>query len=153
MGKSKHRKQPSKKNDELSNPSTGEPFTDSSDQTEDSGNYHQPVLLKEAIDGLNIRREGVYVDCTFGGGGHSAEILKRLGSDGKLFVFDQDADAKQNVPDDRRVVGRLESDAFPETAHLLGEHVARVIPVTVSEFAKAEGGVTCMSLVFRTLGA
>jgi 16S rRNA (cytosine1402-N4)-methyltransferase len=67
-------------------------------------NYHIPVLLKEAIEGLNIKQDGVYVDCTFGGGGHSREILKYLGANGKLIVFDQDEDAKKNVPDDERVI-------------------------------------------------
>ena len=65
--------------------------------------YHVPVLLQEVIDGLNIRPQGVYVDCTFGGGGHSKEILKRLNDQGRLIAFDQDADAKENVPDDDRV--------------------------------------------------
>jgi len=65
--------------------------------------YHVPVLLQEVMDGLNIRPQGVYVDCTFGGGGHSKEILKRLNGQGRLIVFDQDADAKENVPDDDRV--------------------------------------------------
>lgn len=65
--------------------------------------YHVPVLLQEVIDGLNIRPQGVYVDCTFGGGGHSKEIRKRLNNQGRLIVFDQDADAKENVPDDERV--------------------------------------------------
>lgn len=67
-------------------------------------NYHTPVLLKEVIDGLEINEDGIYVDCTFGGGGHSKAILEKLGSKGKLFVFDQDETAKQNVPDDDRVV-------------------------------------------------
>ena len=66
--------------------------------------YHIPVLLHEVIDALNIKSDGVYVDCTFGGGGHSAEILKHLGKEGKLIVFDQDEDAKRNVPDDDRVI-------------------------------------------------
>ncbi len=66
--------------------------------------YHVPVLLQEVIEGLNVRRNGVYVDCTFGGGGHSRELLKHLGEDGRLFVFDQDADAQRNVPDDERIV-------------------------------------------------
>lgn len=66
--------------------------------------YHVPVLLQEVIDGLNIRPNGVYVDCTFGGGGHSLEILKKLDAEGKLVVFDQDADARKNVPDDDRVI-------------------------------------------------
>ncbi|MBN9299049.1 MAG: 16S rRNA (cytosine(1402)-N(4))-methyltransferase RsmH [Filimonas sp.] len=65
--------------------------------------YHIPVLFQEALDGLNIQPDGVYVDCTFGGGGHSRGILSQLGADGKLIVFDQDADAKRNVPDDSRI--------------------------------------------------
>src|ERR1700709_716254 len=65
-------------------------------------NYHTPVMLQECIDGLNIRPEGTYVDVTFGGGGHSREILKHLGADGRLLAFDQDADAKQNVIEDER---------------------------------------------------
>src|SRR5450432_1014624 len=66
--------------------------------------YHIPVLLSEAMDGLNIRANGIYVDCTFGGGGHSAEILAHLNKSGRLFGFDQDADAKRNtIPDDRFV--------------------------------------------------
>ena len=56
--------------------------------------YHVPVLLKESIDGLNINPDGIYVDVTFGGGGHSMEILSRLSSKGRLFSFDQDADAE-----------------------------------------------------------
>lgn len=64
--------------------------------------YHNPVLLKETVDGLNIKPDGVYVDVTFGGGGHSKEILKRLGPNGKLFGFDQDEDAIANtLPDNR----------------------------------------------------
>lgn len=64
--------------------------------------YHNPVLLQESVDGLNIKQDGVYVDVTFGGGGHSREILKRLGESGKLFAFDQDEDALQNAIDDDR---------------------------------------------------
>lgn len=60
--------------------------------------YHIPVLLNETVDGLNIRPNGIYVDVTFGGGGHSREILRRLGNDGHLYSFDQDADAEQNIP-------------------------------------------------------
>ena len=65
--------------------------------------YHVPALLDESIRGLNIRSEGIYVDVTFGGGGHSLEILKRLRK-GKLIAFDQDEDAIQNVPDDKRLI-------------------------------------------------
>ena len=64
--------------------------------------YHNPVLLKETVEGLNINPDGVYVDVTFGGGGHSREILSRLGPAGKLIAFDQDKDALQNaISDDR----------------------------------------------------
>ncbi len=64
--------------------------------------YHNPVLLRESVDGLNINPGGVYVDVTFGGGGHSKEILRRLGTNGKLFAFDQDEDALANaLPDER----------------------------------------------------
>ena len=66
--------------------------------------YHVPVLLNEVIDMLHIQPDGIYVDCTFGGGGHSRAILEKLGSNGKLIAFDQDADAKQNLPDDPRVL-------------------------------------------------
>ena len=64
--------------------------------------YHNPVLLKASVDGLNIKPDGIYVDVTFGGGGHSKEILRRLGPNGKLFAFDQDEDALANaLPDER----------------------------------------------------
>ena len=66
--------------------------------------YHDPVLLFESVDGLEVKPNGVYVDVTFGGGGHSKEILKRLGADGKLFAFDQDADALRNEIEDDRFV-------------------------------------------------
>lgn len=64
--------------------------------------YHVPVLLKESVDGLDIKSDGIYVDVTFGGGGHSREILSRLGEKGHLYSFDQDADAEQNIVDDDR---------------------------------------------------
>lgn len=66
--------------------------------------YHNPVLLKETVGGLNIKPSGVYVDVTFGGGGHSREIMKHLGPDGKLFAFDQDEDALANAIQDDRFV-------------------------------------------------
>ncbi|WP_199509092.1 16S rRNA (cytosine(1402)-N(4))-methyltransferase RsmH [Flavobacterium sp. AG291] len=66
--------------------------------------YHNPVLLKETVDGLNIKPDGIYVDVTFGGGGHSREIMRRLGPNGRLFAFDQDEDAQANVIDDERFV-------------------------------------------------
>ena len=64
--------------------------------------YHVPVLLRESIDGLDIKPDGVYVDVTFGGGGHSREILQRLGKKGHLYSFDQDEDAEGNIPNDDR---------------------------------------------------
>ena len=64
--------------------------------------YHVPVLLKESVDGLDIKPDGVYVDVTFGGGGHSREILSRLGAEGHLYSFDQDEDAEQNIVSDER---------------------------------------------------
>lgn len=62
--------------------------------------YHVPVMLNQSVDGLSVRKGGVYVDVTFGGGGHSREILRRMDSDGRLFGFDQDGDAAANVPQD-----------------------------------------------------
>ncbi|MDE6648247.1 MAG: 16S rRNA (cytosine(1402)-N(4))-methyltransferase RsmH [Prevotella sp.] len=64
--------------------------------------YHVPVLLKESVDGLDIRPDGIYVDVTFGGGGHSREILSRLGRNGHLYSFDQDADTERNIVNDDR---------------------------------------------------
>ena len=66
--------------------------------------YHNPVLLKESVDGLDIQPDGIYVDVTFGGGGHSREIVSRLGSKGRLYAFDQDEDALANSIDDERFV-------------------------------------------------
>ena len=66
--------------------------------------YHNPVLLHASVDGLNIKPDGVYVDVTFGGGGHSKEILSRLGANGKLFAFDQDEDALANTIEDERFI-------------------------------------------------
>ena len=59
--------------------------------------YHVPVLLQESVEGLNIQPDGIYVDATFGGGGHSMQILRQLGENGHLFSFDQDLDAEKNV--------------------------------------------------------
>ena len=66
--------------------------------------YHKPVLLQETIESLEIKKNGVYVDLTFGGGGHSNEILKRLGSEGKLIAFDSDENAEDNKIDDSRFI-------------------------------------------------
>jgi 16S rRNA (cytosine1402-N4)-methyltransferase len=69
-----------------------------------SSSYHVPVLFHESIEALNIKPDGIYVDCTFGGGGHSKGILEKLNAKGKLVAFDQDADAQQNLPKDDRIV-------------------------------------------------
>lgn len=76
-------------------------MTNSNDK--DPQAYHLPVLLQESLDGLAIRPGGIYVDCTFGGGGHSRGILERLGPSGRLYAFDQDSDARRNLPDDPRI--------------------------------------------------
>lgn len=72
--------------------------------TASGSGYHIPVLFHECLEALNIKPSGVYVDCTFGGGGHSRGILEKLDEHGTLIAFDQDADAQQNLPDDKRVV-------------------------------------------------
>ena len=66
--------------------------------------YHTPVLLKETVDGLKIVPDGIYVDCTFGGGGHSKAVLSKLSAKGKLVAFDQDENARKNLPVDTRVI-------------------------------------------------
>ncbi len=74
--------------------------------------YHTPALLNESIDGLNIKQNGTYIDVTFGGGGHSREILNRLGKNGHLYSFDQDIDAKKNSFDDKRFTFVLSNFRF-----------------------------------------
>lgn len=69
-----------------------------------STHYHTPVLYNESLEALNIKPNGIYVDCTFGGGGHSKGILGKLNAEGKLIAFDQDADAQQNLPKDDRII-------------------------------------------------
>jgi len=107
--------------------------------------YHNAVLLEESVSGLNIKEDGVYVDVTFGGGGHSKEILKRLGKDGKLFAFDQDPDALKNVIDDERFV--LISENFRYISRFLRFHSIKKIDgvladlgVSSHQFDEAERG-------------
>ncbi|HVX25100.1 MAG TPA: 16S rRNA (cytosine(1402)-N(4))-methyltransferase RsmH [Parafilimonas sp.] len=71
---------------------------------DDLSAYHVPVLYNEVIDALNIHPNGVYVDCTFGGGGHAKGILEKLNAEGRLIAFDQDADAQKNIPHDERLI-------------------------------------------------
>jgi 16S rRNA (cytosine1402-N4)-methyltransferase len=87
--------------------------------------YHNPVLLKETVDGLNIKPDGVYVDVTFGGGGHSREIMSRLGENGRLFAFDQDEDALANAIDDSRFV--LINENFRNIKRFLRFHGVRKV--------------------------
>ncbi len=94
--------------------------------------YHNPVLLKETVDGLNIKPDGVYVDVTFGGGGHSHEILKRLGSAGKLIAFDQDKDALQNAIDDTRFL--LINQNFRFLKQFLRFHGFRTVDGILGDF-------------------
>ncbi|MFW2135175.1 16S rRNA (cytosine(1402)-N(4))-methyltransferase RsmH [Chryseobacterium sp. TY4] len=81
--------------------------------------YHNPVLLKDSVDALVTNPDGVYVDCTFGGGGHSREILSRLSQEGRLFSFDQDTDALQNALDDSRFTLINQNFRFLENSMLM----------------------------------
>ncbi len=86
----------------MKNDHTGGPA--GADNQQEDNTYHTPVLLAEVLQGLAIKPDGVYVDCTFGGGGHSKAILAQLSPNGKLVAFDQDEDARRNLPDDDRLV-------------------------------------------------
>ena len=108
-------------------------------------NYHNPVLLHESVDALSVKEDGVYVDVTFGGGGHSREILKRLGKTGRLFGFDQDPDAQENVFDDERFV--LIPENFRYISRFLRFHGVRKVDgvladlgVSSHQFDEAERG-------------
>ncbi len=108
-------------------------------------NYHNPVLLNESIDALSIKEEGVYVDVTYGGGGHSKEILRRLGKNGRLFAFDQDPDAQENAIDDERFV--LIPENFRYISRFLRFHGVRKVDgvladlgVSSHQFDEAERG-------------
>jgi len=107
--------------------------------------YHVPVMFEEALEGLQIRPDGVYVDCTFGGGGHSRGILERLGPGGKLFAFDQDSDARRNLPDDPRIV--FVPHNFRHLSRMLRLHQATAVHgiladlgVSSHQFDEAERG-------------
>jgi len=108
--------------------------------------YHVPALLDESVEGLNIRPDGTYVDATFGGGGHSLEILKRLKT-GKLVAFDQDADARINVPDDKRLIFLEQNFRFLKT-NLLYNGIKSIdgliadLGVSFHQFDEPERGFT-----------
>jgi 16S rRNA (cytosine1402-N4)-methyltransferase len=112
---------------------------------EETNNYHVPVLLQEAVEGLAIRPDGVYVDCTFGGGGHSGAILQKLGPEGRLIAFDQDEDARRNIPGDGRVLFVPEN--FRHTDRFLRLHktgpvdgILADLGVSSHQFNEAERG-------------
>jgi 16S rRNA (cytosine1402-N4)-methyltransferase len=94
--------------------------------------YHNPVLLKETVDGLNIDPNGIYVDVTFGGGGHSREIMKRLGPNGRLYAFDQDEDALANAIDDERFT--LINENFRFLKRFLRFHGVRQVDGILGDF-------------------
>ena len=94
--------------------------------------YHNPVLLKETVDGLNIIEDGVYVDVTFGGGGHSKEVLNRLGKNGKLIAFDQDQDALLNTIDDSRFT--LINENFRYVKRFLRFHGVKAVDGILADF-------------------
>jgi len=94
--------------------------------------YHNPVLLKETVKGLNIKPDGVYVDVTFGGGGHSREILQHLGPEGKLIAFDQDKDALENAIDDKRFL--LINQNFRFLKQFLRFHGCRTVDGILGDF-------------------
>ena len=94
--------------------------------------YHNPVLLKETVDGLNIKEDGIYVDVTFGGGGHSREILKRLGDKGKLIAFDQDQDALLNTIVDSRFT--LINENFRYLKRFLRFHGVKKVDGILADF-------------------
>ena len=94
--------------------------------------YHSPVLLNEAVGGLDIKNDGVYVDVTFGGGGHSKEILQRIGPKGKLIAFDQDKDALLNTVDDSRFL--LINENFKHLKRFLKFHGLTTVDWILADF-------------------
>ena len=85
--------------------------------------YHIPVMLEECIEGLAIKPDGIYIDLTMGGGGHTREILNHLGAEGRLYSFDQDPDAERNAPDDERT-----ATAAPIRWDSFMKYASRMIP-------------------------
>ncbi len=112
--------------------------------------YHNPVLLKESVDALVTNPDGIYVDCTFGGGGHSREILSRLSEKGRLFSFDQDLDALKNAIDDPRFTLVNQNFRFLENSMLAYgiSHVDGILAdlgVSSHQFDEAERGFSTRS--------
>lgn len=112
--------------------------------------YHNPVLLQKSVDDLVTDPDGIYVDCTFGGGGHSKEILKRLSEKGKLFAFDQDLDALENTIDDPRFTLINQNFRFLENSLLVygiaqADGVIADLGVSSHQFDEAERGFSTRS--------
>ena len=112
--------------------------------------YHNPVLLKQSVDDLVTNADGIYVDCTFGGGGHSREILSRLSEKGKLFSFDQDLDALHNAIDDSRFTLINQNFRFLENSLLMYgvsqiDGVLADLGVSSHQFDEAERGFSTRS--------
>ena len=112
--------------------------------------YHNPVLLKQSVDALVTNPDGIYVDCTFGGGGHSREILSRLSEKGRLFSFDQDLDALKNTIDDPRFTLVNQNFRFLENSMLAYgiSHVDGILAdlgVSSHQFDEAERGFSTRS--------
>lgn len=112
--------------------------------------YHNPVLLKKSVDDLVTNPDGVYVDCTFGGGGHSREILKRLSEKGRLFAFDQDLDALKNTIEDKRFTLINQNFRFLENSLLMYgiqqlDGVLADLGVSSHQFDEAERGFSTRS--------
>ncbi len=107
--------------------------------------YHSPALLEESVEGLAVRANGTYVDVTFGGGGHSKEILKQLGEEGRLFAFDQDPDARNNAIEDKRFVFIQQNFSFLKNylrmySALPVDGVLADLGVSFHQFDQAERG-------------
>ena len=112
--------------------------------------YHNPVLLKQSVDDLVTNADGIYVDCTFGGGGHSREILSRLSENGKLFSFDQDLDALNNTIDDSRFTLINQNFRFLENSLFMYGHsqvdgVLADLGVSSHQFDEADRGFSTRS--------
>jgi 16S rRNA (cytosine1402-N4)-methyltransferase len=110
--------------------------------------YHNPVLLEETVAGLNIKEDGVYVDVTFGGGGHSKAILNKLGPRGKLFAFDQDKDALENAIDDDRLV--LINENFRHIKRFLRFHGQKIVDGILGDFGVSSHQFDVASRGFST---
>lgn len=112
--------------------------------------YHNPVLLRQSVDALVVNPDGIYVDCTFGGGGHSREILSRLSDKGKLFAFDQDLDALKNNIDDERFTLINQNFRFLENSLLMYgvqkvDGILADLGVSSHQFDEAERGFSIRS--------